>query len=46
VTAPAPRSTPDEPPPFWTRWSRIYGFVATLLLAEVIVFWLLTRWVS
>ena len=36
----------DEPPPFWSRWSRIYVFVAGLLLVETVVFWLLTRWVS
>ena len=36
----------DEPPPFWGRWSRIYGFVFALLLAETLAFWLLMRWAS
>ena len=37
---------PDEPPPFWGRWSRIYLVVATLLLVEAGVFYALTRWAS
>jgi hypothetical protein len=40
------RRAADEPPPFWGRWSRIYWFVATLLLVEMIAFLLLTRWVA
>jgi hypothetical protein len=36
----------DEPPPFWSRWSRIYGVVAGLLAIEVLAFWLLSRWAS
>ena len=36
----------EEPAPFWGRWRRIYGFVALLLLAEALLFWLLTRWAS
>lgn len=40
------RTTPDEPPPFWSRWSRIYLFVFTLLIAETIAFFVLTRWAS
>lgn len=35
-----------EPPPFWGRWSRIYWFVAGLLAAEALAFWLLSRWAS
>ncbi|MGE0869307.1 MAG: hypothetical protein AB7P03_12130 [Kofleriaceae bacterium] len=41
----APRSV-DEPPPFWSRWSRIYVFVAVLLVIEAIAFWIVTRWAS
>jgi hypothetical protein len=37
---------PGDPPPFWSRWSRIYWFVAGLLAAEGLAFWLLTRWAS
>ena len=40
------RTVVDEPPPFWSRWGRIYVFVAALLLVETIVFWLVTRWAS
>lgn len=36
----------DEPPPFWARWSRVYSFVAALLVVQAIAFWLLTRWAS
>lgn len=36
----------DEPPPFWSRWSRLYSFVAALLFVQAIAFWLLTRWAS
>lgn len=36
----------DEPPPFWQRWSRLYWLVAGALAADVIVFWLLTRWAA
>ena len=36
----------DEPPPFWRRWSRLYWLVTGVLAADVIVFWLLTRWAS
>ena len=41
-----PASRPDAPPPFWARWSRIYLFVAGLLLAQTIAFYLLTRWAA
>ena len=37
---------PDQPPPFWSRWGRIYAFVAGLLAAETVAFWLLSRWAS
>jgi len=37
---------PDEPPPFWGRWERIYLLVAGLLAVETLVFWWLTRWAS
>ena len=37
---------PDEPPPFWGRWGRIYWLVAGLLLAETLLFWWLTRWAA
>lgn len=40
------RRAVEEPPPFWSRWSRIYTFVAALLFAQTIAFWLLTRWAS
>jgi hypothetical protein len=40
------RRVADEPPPFWARWNRIYLFVFSLLLVEVIAFLLLTRWVA
>jgi len=36
----------DEPPPFWSRWGRIYLLVGGLLVVETVAFWLLTRWVS
>ena len=36
----------DEPPPFWARWSRVYGLVFALLVVETIAFWLLSRWAS
>ena len=36
----------EEPPPFWRRWSQIYLFVAGLLVANVLVFWLLTWWAT
>ncbi len=36
----------DQPPPFWSRWSRIYWFVAGLLFAKTLAFWLLSRWAS
>ena len=36
----------DEPPPFWSRWSRLYWFVAGLLAAQIVAFWLLSRWVA
>lgn len=37
---------PDEPPPFWGRWGRIYLLIAGLLLIETGLFWALTRWAS
>lgn len=36
----------DQPPPFWSRWERIYLVVAALLAAQVAAFWLLSRWAS
>lgn len=42
----ATRRAADEPPPFWARWGRIYTFLATLLVVQVLAFWLLTRWAS
>ena len=39
-------SSVDTPPPFWSRWSRIYWFVGGLLALDVVVMWLLTRWAS
>jgi hypothetical protein len=36
----------DEPPPFWSRWSRIYWFVASLLVVLTLAFWLLGRWAA
>jgi len=36
----------EGPPPFWSRWGRIYWFVAGLLAAETLAFWLLSRWAS
>jgi hypothetical protein len=41
-------SPPDlnQPPPFWSRWSRIYWFVAGLLAFDIIAMWLLTRWAA
>jgi hypothetical protein len=41
-----PPEVPDEPPPFWGRWGRIYLLVAGLLAVETLVFWWLTRWAS
>jgi hypothetical protein len=34
------------PPPFGGRWSRLYWLVAAMLAADVLAFWLLTRWAS
>lgn len=36
----------DQPPPFWSRWSRIYWVIAGLLFAQTVAFWLLSRWAS
>lgn len=36
----------EAPPPFWSGWGRIYGFIAALLAAETLAFWLLSRWAS
>jgi hypothetical protein len=36
----------SSPPPFWGRWSRLYWLVGGALLADVIAFWLLTRWAA
>jgi hypothetical protein len=36
----------DDPPPFWSRWSRIYWLVIGLLAADVLAFWLLERWAA
>jgi len=41
-----PGSGIDQPPPFWRRWRQLYWLVALLLVADVIAFWLLTRWAS
>ncbi len=46
---PAPEAPADalhQPPPFWQRWSQLYWFVGGLLAANVLVFWLLTRWAT
>ena len=40
------RDLPDDPPPFWGRWGRIYLLIAGLLAVEPFVFWWLTRWAS
>jgi hypothetical protein len=37
---------PEEPPPFWGRWKRIYVLVAGMLAFETLAFWLLSRWAS
>ncbi len=39
-------SDEGDPPPFWSRWSRIYWFVGGLLAAETLAFWLLSRWAA
>ena len=36
----------DAPPPFWSRWRRLYWFVAGLLVLDVLAMWFLTRWAS
>jgi hypothetical protein len=36
----------EAPPPFWSRWSRIYWFLAGLLAAETLALWLLSRWAT
>ena len=38
--------TVDDPPPFWSRWTRIYTFVAVLLLVQAVAFWILSEWAS
>ena len=43
MTAPP---SPDDPPPFWSRWSQLYWLVAGLLAAETLAFWLLSRWAA
>jgi hypothetical protein len=45
-TRPPERSEVSEPPPFWSRWSRLYWLVAGLLAFDILVMWLLTRWAS
>ena len=37
---------PDEPPPFWGSWGRIYLLIAGLLAVETALFWWLARWAS
>jgi len=46
VSEPGARDSLDTPPPFWSRWSRLYWFVAGLLVFDVVVMWVLTRWAS
>jgi hypothetical protein len=48
VSAPPPElpGDPDQPPPFWGRWGRIYLLIAGLLAVETVVFWWLARWAS
>ena len=41
-----PMSDLDRPPPFLGAWRRIYWLVAGLFAAEVVGFWLLSRWAS
>ncbi|HET7506378.1 MAG TPA: hypothetical protein VFK02_35405 [Kofleriaceae bacterium] len=36
----------DQPPPILGRWSRLYWLVAGLLVVDMVVFWLLTRWAA
>jgi len=46
MSEPSGPSPIDQPPPFWSRWSQLYWLVGGLLAADVLVFWLLTRWAS
>jgi hypothetical protein len=46
MSEPSGPSGIDQPPPFWSRWSQLYWLVGGLLAADVLVFWLLTRWAS
>jgi hypothetical protein len=36
----------EEPPPFWGSWTKIYLFVAGLLLAQAFLYFALSRWAS
>jgi hypothetical protein len=46
VSTKPPEQRLSEPPPFWSRWSRLYWFVAGMLAFDVLAMWLLTRWAS
>lgn len=45
MNAPAPRDA-HHGAPSGRGWRRLYWLVAGLLAAEVVAFWLLTRWAS
>jgi hypothetical protein len=37
---------PDQPPPFWGSWGRIYLVVALALATETLVFYVLGKWAA
>lgn len=39
-------TTPETPPPFWGRWSRLYLLVGGMLAVEAALFYALTRWAA
>jgi hypothetical protein len=40
------RPTPEEPPPFLSRWRNVYVLVLGELAVLVAIFYALTRWAS
>lgn len=39
-------SSPDQPPPFWGSWGRIYLVVLLALACETLVFLILGAWAA
>ena len=43
LRAPDRGDSAQEPPPILGRWSRLYAVVLIALLAEIAIFWALTK---